>query len=115
MDKGKMIPIIIAVFLCFCAIGMYIINKQHNKSLYSKLIVNYQGEDVVYDDLVVDKTFTIENVNFYVSSVQKDMIVLTTDSYVKVNLKSLYEFKINVNEFANVCFSSGNCADFRLA
>lgn len=115
MDKGKLIPIVIIVLLCIFSVGIFFVNKNNNKSLYSKLIVNYQDEDIVYDELTVDKKFTIENVNFYVSAVQKDMIVLTTDSYVTVNLKNTSEFQIDVDKFANVCFSSGNCADFRLA
>ena len=115
MDKNKLIPIVLIVVLCIFAVGIMAINKNRNKSLYSKLIVNYQDNDITYDDLVVDKKFSLENVNFYVSAVQKNLIVLTTDSYVTVNLKNSYEFQVDVNEFVNVCFSSGNCAEFRLA
>ena len=115
MDKGKLIPVILIIILAVSAIGIFSWNKKNDKSKYSKLVITYQENDTEYDNLKVDKKITIEDVNFYISAVQKDLIVLRTDRYVMVNLKNSSEFKIDVNEYVNVCFSEGNCADFKLA
>ena len=115
MGKGKFIPIMLIFFLIICAIGLFLLNSSKNKNKYSKLIINYQGEEIVKEDLNIDLHFTLENVDFYVSSIQKDLIVLRTNSYVTVNLKNTSEFQIDVNQFANVCFNDDSCAEFRLA
>lgn len=115
MDKDKLIPILLIIVLIGCAIGIFSWNSNKNKSKFSKLVVTYQGQETTYDDIKIDTHFSFENVNFYFSGIQKDLLVLTTDRYVTVNLKQTSEFQIDVNEFASVCFSENNCAEFRLA
>lgn len=115
MDKGKMLPIFIIIVLVIFAVGIFSINGNKNKSKYSKLVVKYKDNEIVYDDLSIDTHFNLENVEFYIVGIQKDLVAFNTNSYVTVNLKNTYEFQIDINEFANVCFSEDNCADFRLA
>lgn len=115
MDKGKLLPILLIVFLVACAIGIFSLNSKKNKVQYSKLVVNYQGKEMVYDNLDVDYHFNLENVDFYITGIEKDLLIFNTNSYVTVNLKRTSEFQIDVNEFANVCFNKNNCAEFRLA
>ena len=115
MDKGKLIPILLIVFLAICAVGVFSMNGKKNRIQYSKLIVNYQGNENVYEKLNVDYHFSIEDVDFYVTGIEKDLVVFNTNKYVTVNLKRTSEFQIDINEFANVCFGDGSCAEFRLA
>ena len=115
MDKGKMLPILLIVFLVVCAISIFSLNRNKNKLQYSKLIINYQGNETTYDKLDADFVFSLEDVNFYITGIEKDMLLFNTDSYVTVNLKRTSEFQIDVNQFANVCFNNNNCAEFRLA
>ena len=115
MDKGKLLPIILIVFLVVCAIGIFSMNSKKNKVQYSKLIINYQGNETVYEKIDVDYHFTLEDVDFFITGIEKDLLIFNTDKYVTVNLKKTSEFQLDVNEYVSVCFSKNNCAEFRLA
>ena len=115
MDKDKLLPMLLIIFLVICAIGIFSFNGKRSKLQYSKLIVNYQGNETVYEKIDVDNHFTLENVDFYITGIEKDLVIFNTNSYVTVNLKKTSEFQIDVNEFASVCFSKDSCAEFRLA
>ena len=116
MERGKLIPIIIAIALAFVAIGIVINNLSKGKINYSKIISSYNNETQEYNDLALDNVIVINNVSFWIVAIDKNDVVLNTNSSIKdENNKDINEVTIKVGKDTTACFDNGSCVLFKLA
>ena len=108
MEKGKVIPMILAAILLIVAIIIFVYNQSKDVS-FDKLIVTYNGHKNEYDTLTVDDVIVVGNVSFWVVSTIKDSIVLNTSASVFIDNKEVTEIEVNLNERKNVCFKENDC------
>lgn len=113
MDKGKLLPLVLAAILFIVAISIFI-NNQKNSKHFDKLIVSYKTQNSEYNDLHVDDVIVIDNVSFWVVSTVKDSIVLNSSSYVYQSEEEILEFEIELNKSETICLSASNCIVFSL-
>lgn len=113
MDKGKLIPILIAVVLGIVAVCILVRNISNNNS-FEKLSFSYNANDYTYDDVKVDNVYVINNVSFWVISVEKNQVVLNSSDYLNVDGNETNEYKLQLNKETKVCFKDDSCIRFKL-
>lgn len=113
MDKGKLIPLLLAGLLFLISIVLYV-NNQKNNQTYSKLIVSYKTQKTEYDNLNVDDVIVVGNVSFWVVSTSKEFVVLNSSEYLFWEDSETIEFKIEMNQTNKACFNPDNCIYFNL-
>lgn len=114
MDRAKMIPIIIAILLAIIALVIIGFTSKKDRDFYDKLVVSYDNNSVDYEALKVDTKIKLNDVNFYIIAVQKDLIVLNTDELISIDNKDVSEFKVTYQKSVSVCFKDQTCAKFEL-
>lgn len=114
MDRAKMIPIIIAILLAIIALVIIGFTNKKDRDIYDKLVISYDNNSVDYEALKVDTKIKLNDVNFYVIAVQKDLIVLNTDELISIDNKDVSEFKVTYQKSVSVCFNDQTCAKFEL-
>lgn len=115
MDKGKMIPIIISIVLSILALVLLVNMFLGKKTTYSKLLSSYNNQNEEYKDIKIDHVYVINNVSFWIKSIEKEKIILQSSIDLKdENGKETSEFIINKNIDTKACFSNDSCVLFKL-
>ena len=116
MEKGKIIPIVIAIVLFIGAIIIIISNIVKGKVNYDKIVFAYNNETQEYNDLAIDNVIVINNISFWIVSLDKNDVVLNASVSLKDgNNKETNEFKIEIGKDSTACFDNGSCVLFKLA
>ena len=113
MDKGKLIPLLLAAALFIVAICLFI-NDQKNNKKYDKLSVSYKSQKNEYADLKVDDVIVVKNISFWIVSTVNDSIVIRSSGYLTDGGKEDVEFKIELNKSKQLCFKPDDCIIFSL-
>lgn len=113
MEKGKLIPLVLAAILFIVAIFIFI-NNQINSRAFEKLYVVYKAQKSEYDKVRVDDVIVVRDVSFWVVSTLKDSIVINSSGYLLENEKESTEFEIKLNESKKICFKEDDCIIFNL-
>lgn len=113
MEKGKLIPIIIAILLFILAIIIFAKNQMSNES-FKKLVATYNGEKQEYSNLKVEDVIVVNNTSFWIVSIDKAVVILNSSENLENNSKKSNEFKIQLNKDNMVCFADNSCVTFKL-
>lgn len=113
MNKGKLIPIVIAIILG--VVVVYLIASKsifHKIEKYTNFSYEYNHEVVDKKDLAVNDILVINGVSFNVVGIEGNKVILNaSETFGKDNSN---EILIKLNEKKEVCFKENDCVVFSL-
>lgn len=114
MNKGKLIPIIIiavlALIIVYLVCSKAILGKVKTFEHFS---IEYNHEVTTYDEINVNNVIVVNNVSFWVVSVEGNKVVLNSNVNFNKDGESS-EFAVELEKPKTVCFEENNCATFSL-
>jgi len=113
MERGKLVPIIVASALVVVAILILVFSNKNNL-VFEKLVITYGGEKNEYESVKVDDVLVVNNSSFWVVSTLKDEIVLRTNEVLLIEEKDASEVKVEMNKQTKACLAKENCIYFEL-
>ena len=115
MDKGKLYPIIITVFLVFLALFLYANKNKKSDEYYTKILIDYNGQTHEHENLYTEQFIKYGDVNFYVVSNEGNKMIFLTDDEVTLDGKKTKEILIEAKKEYTICMHENDCLTAKLS
>lgn len=113
MEKGKLIPIVIAAVLGIVVIYLIASKGIFNKiEKYTSFSYEYNHEVINKDDIAVNDMLVINGITFMVVGIEGNKIVINTSEVYDESGST--EVTVELNEKKEVCFKENDCVVFSL-